>query len=118
MSRMQNKHFMGDSTGKQTGKHQHDELFVNSRCHGNFLENVPIALVLAAVAELNGANKKILNYTLGTLLVLRVLHAELGLRGKEDSVGIGRPIGHFGTQGVIAALAGYSAYLVKGYWGF
>jgi uncharacterized membrane protein YecN with MAPEG domain len=84
----------------------------------NFLENVPIALIFAAVAELNGANKKILNYALGTLLVLRVLHAELGLRGQEDAIGVGRPIGYFGTQGIIAGLAGYCAYLVKGYWGF
>lgn len=36
----------------------------------------------------------------------------------EDYKGVGRPIGFFGTQGFLAAMAGYSAWLVKGYWGF
>jgi len=31
-------------------------------------------------------------------------------------MGKGRPVGFFGTQAVLASIAGYAAYLVKGYW--
>ena len=78
---------------------------------------MPLAFTLTAIAELNGANRKILNYSMAALLVLRVIHVELGLKGK-DTVGWGRPIGFFGTQGFVAAMAAYSTYLVKGYWGY
>lgn len=94
-----------------------NQLQLDSRAHGNFVESVPFALVLAAIAELNGVNRKVLNYALGTLLLLRIAHVELGLKG-ENANGIGRGIGFFGTQGFIAGIAGYGAYLVKGYWGY
>jgi hypothetical protein len=57
---------------------------------------------------------------MGTLLALRVAHAEGGLRlqGEFGNNGIGRPIGYFGSIGVLGGLAGYTAYLVKGYWDF
>ena len=42
---------------------------------------------------------------------------EFGLRGK-GTLGVGRPISLVGTQGVLAGLAAWSTYLVKGYWGF
>ena len=67
------------------------------------------------VAELNGANRKVLNYALATLFALRVAHVEFGLKGK-NALSIGRPIGFFGTQGFLGAMAAYSAYLIKGYW--
>lgn len=82
----------------------------------NFAENVPLALALAGIVELNGGSRKVLTAALSVLFVARVLHAELGIMTKGHQ-GIGRPAGHFGTQGVIAGLAGYAAYLVKGYWG-
>lgn len=78
---------------------------------------MPLALTLAGVAELNGANRKVLNYALAALFVLRVAHVEVGLKGK-DTVGLGRPVGYYGTQGFLVGMAGYCAYLVKGYWGF
>lgn len=53
-----------------------------------------------------------INYALGTLFALRIGHAELGLNIK-DSMGPGRIVGYFGTQAVLVALAGYTAYLVK-----
>lgn len=82
----------------------------------NFAENVPLALLLAAVVELNGGSRKLLTAGLSVLLVSRILHAELGLMAK-NSAGPGRTIGHVGTMGTIVGLAGYAAYLVKGYWG-
>jgi uncharacterized membrane protein YecN with MAPEG domain len=44
---------MGDNSEQGTT----DPLYVASRCQLNFIENVPIALVLGLLAELNGANR-------------------------------------------------------------
>ena len=120
-TRVKNERWLGeklnqDVTDKDTSDGS-DPLELYSRCHVNFVENVPIAFLLAGIAELNGANRTVLNYALGTLLVLRVAHAEFGLRGKK-ALGVGRPIGFFGTLGWLAGAASYSIYLVKGYWGF
>ena len=78
---------------------------------------MPLAFILVAVAELNGANRKTLNWSLAALFVLRVAHVELGLKG-ENTVGWGRPIGFWGTQAFIGGVAGWCGYLVKGYWGY
>ncbi|KAN0114743.1 Membrane-associated, eicosanoid/glutathione metabolism (MAPEG) protein [Hyaloscypha variabilis] len=97
-----------------------DPLQVAIRCHANFLDVVPLAFTLLTIAELNGGNRKTLSYFMSTLLALRIVHAEGGLRlqGKFGNNGVGRPIGYFGSIGVLGGLAGYTAYLVKGYWGF
>ena len=119
--RLRDECYVGDdssssspSFGKDTVKP--NDLKVASRAHANFSENVPLALILAAFAELNGANRKALTGLLSALLAFRVLHAEFGMFTK-GAMGNGRPIGFFGTLGVIGGLAGYSAWLVKGYWG-
>lgn len=83
----------------------------------NFLENVPYAFVLTAIAELNGGNRTLLNYAMGILLAIRIGHVELGMRSK-DTLGPGRPLGQFGTQALLAGLAAYGSYLIKGYWGY
>ena len=95
-----------------------DPLLLAVRAHGNFMEHVPLAFVLATIAELNGASKKSLNIVLATLFVARVAHVELGLRGNDKGAALGRPLGALTTQGVIVGLAGWSVYLVKDYWGF
>ena len=56
-----------------------------------------------------------INSALGTLFALRVGHCEFGLFA-QDAMGPGRIIGYYGTQAVLASLAGYTAYLIKGYW--
>ena len=94
-----------------------DPLQVNSRCFENFLENVPLAFILAGVAELNGANRTVLNYAMGVLLALRVMHVELGLKAR-DTLGYGRPLGYYGSMAWLGWAAAYSTYLVKGYWGY
>lgn len=94
-----------------------DPLLLETRSHANFVENVPLAFTLTAIAELNGANRKVLNYAMATLFVLRILHVELGMKGK-DTVGWGRPTAFFGTQAFFAGMAAYSTWLVKGYWGY
>jgi hypothetical protein len=59
--------------------------------------------------------RKYINIALGTLFALRIGHAEFGLLA-QGSQGVGRPIGYFGTQAVLASLAGYAGYLIKDYW--
>ena len=114
---MKSDKYIGEQSGKSSTDGEPDSLQVASRCHNNFIENVPYALLLAGVVELNGGNRKVLNGALGALLLLRILHVEFGLLGPKN-VAFGRPVGYFGTQGYIAGMAGYAAYLVKGYWGF
>lgn len=93
-----------------------DSVQVTSRSQQNYAENVPLALLLGAVVELNGGNRKALTGGFAALLLFRILHVELGLRAK-DTMGPGRSIGHTGTLGFVMGMAGYAAYLVKGYWG-
>ncbi|KAI9837436.1 MAG: hypothetical protein M1837_002958 [Sclerophora amabilis] len=116
--RLAHEKWMGDTLSDGTGSSKEsDAMFIDSRAHANFLENVPLAFLLTAVAELNGGNRKALNIAMAALLAMRVVHVELGLRGK-GTMGNGRPIGYFGSQGVLVTLAAYGGYLVKGYWGF
>ena len=115
--RVQADKMLGSKTTEGQATPGKDPLEVAIRAHGNFVENVPLALLLGAVAELNGAGRRSLNYVLATLFVARVLHVELGLRG-ERAAAPGRLIGHIMTQGVILGLSGWTGYLVKGYWGF
>ncbi|KAL9576923.1 MAG: hypothetical protein Q9212_006718 [Teloschistes hypoglaucus] len=99
--RIKNKQFMGDKlnsdNSKGTENTNMDPLFLENRCHQNFLENVPLAFTLAAIAELNGADRTILNYALAALFALRIGHVELGIRGK-DAMGPGRLLGLLGSQ--------------------
>lgn len=53
---------------------------VQNRAFGNFVEYVPIALLLAGVCELNGAKTSVINGALGALFFLRIAHAEFGIK--------------------------------------
>jgi uncharacterized membrane protein YecN with MAPEG domain len=121
MMRVKGDKWVGDrfqhADPQEANQGEPDELYLATRCHQNFIENVPLAFVLAAIAELNGANRKVLNYCMAALFVLRIAHVELGLRGK-GAMGTGRALAYFGTQGFLGGLAAYSTYLVKGYWGY
>lgn len=126
--RLRDKKWIGDDSSKQDGEtpsgesaapqnsDKYNDLQVSTRAHANFAENVPLAFILAGLVELNGGNRKVVSGTLGALFVLRVLHADLGVL-KPGSMAAGRPIGYYGTCGVLGALAGYSAWLVREYWG-
>ncbi|KAF7538067.1 hypothetical protein G7054_g3278 [Neopestalotiopsis clavispora] len=116
-NRLNDKQYLGESSSKTPADQHSNKLFLSARAHTNFAENVPLAFVLAAVAELNGGNRKILTGALSALLTFRILHTELGIM-KPQGMGRGRPIGYFGTVGTILGLAGYAAFLVKDYWGF
>ncbi|KAI5847934.1 hypothetical protein DFP73DRAFT_525339 [Morchella snyderi] len=92
-----------------------DPLFQATRCMGNYLETVPMAMLMSLIAELNGANHKVLSYALGTFFMLKIVHIEFGLRC-PGMMGIGRPIGYTAGQCWLAGMAGYCAYLTKDYW--
>ncbi|KAI1659540.1 membrane-associated, eicosanoid/glutathione metabolism protein [Daldinia decipiens] len=111
--RLKDQFYVGDNSSKNGDPN--NKLYLASRCHQNFIENVPMALIIAAFAELNGANQRTLSNALTALLTFRVLHVELGL---INGLGLGRPIGYWGTMATTLWLGGYAAYLVKGYWGF
>ncbi|CZS90044.1 uncharacterized protein RAG0_01178 [Rhynchosporium agropyri] len=104
----------------QESAEKYSVLELASHSHTNFLENVPLAFILLIIAELNGGNRKALNYTMGALLALRIAHAEAGLmiKGNFGDGGVGRPIGYVGSLGILGGLGAYAAVLVKGYWGF
>ncbi|KAF3934488.1 hypothetical protein ABW19_dt0203978 [Dactylella cylindrospora] len=113
--------FVGDrsvaTTEGRCSQDKPDPLTIAARAHGNFMENVPYALTLAALAEVNGGNGNIIAGALGTLFALRLVHVEIGVRGKS-ALGPGRIIGFFGTLGYMLGMSGYVAWLTKGYWGF
>lgn len=129
---------MGDTSDSKLGAK--DPLFIASRSQANFIENVPLAIIVSLLAELNGANRygtqpnlpsttpppppnvhtltlnsKYINYGLGALLAFRIAHVEMGML-RPETKGPGRAVGFFGTQAFIAGFAGYIVYLVKDYW--
>ncbi|KAI1089663.1 MAPEG family-domain-containing protein [Rostrohypoxylon terebratum] len=110
--RLADKQYLGDNSSKDGDLN--NELYLATRCHQNFVENVPLALALAAFVELNGGNIKVLATALSLLLAFRIAHMGMGLM---DGLGIGRPIGYWGTSAIIETLGGYAAFLVKGHWG-
>ena len=73
------------------------------RVHGNFAEYTPIALILLASYELNGASIMMLHALGATLVVGRVLHA-IGLT-KTIGISIQRQVGMLSTFLVILVLA-------------
>ncbi|KAK7508998.1 membrane-associated, eicosanoid/glutathione metabolism protein [Phyllosticta citriasiana] len=97
-----------------------DPLFLATRSHANFLENVPLALTLSLLAELNGASRKVLHGALATLLLLRMAHIELGLQSSfrgMKSVGLGRALGYYGTQVWLLGMGAWGAWGL-GCWSF
>lgn len=73
------------------------------RVHGNFTEHVPMAVILIAVLEMNGAQALHLHFLGAGLVISRVLHAH----GLETTPGksFGRAAGVIGTTAVTAAAA-------------
>ncbi|GKT47609.1 uncharacterized protein ColSpa_07790 [Colletotrichum spaethianum] len=118
--RLKDEHYLGENSSKpgaDTKSLNANKLYLASRSHTNFAENVPLAFILASLVELNGGSRRTLSWLLGSFLVFRVLHAELGIM-QSQGMGYGRPVGFFGSIGVVGTLAAYGAFLVKGYWGY
>ncbi len=77
------------------------ELRVAMRRHGNFVEHVPLALILMAVVELNGAGATLLHGAGIVLVVARIAHP-LGLKADDPTPPL-RLVGAVGT--LLATLA-------------
>lgn len=88
------------------------ELAEKVRRHQNFLEYVPMFLIVFAAVELNGGSHMFL-FVVGDLLIIaRIAHA-IGL--KHDNMGhIGRLIGAGGTALLTLVTAGYGLWLSAG----
>jgi len=76
------------------------------RRHGNFVENVPMALILLALTELMGAPALMLHIAGAVLVVSRVLHP-LGLYHEDNKAFFLRVLGGFGTWFAILMPVGF-----------
>jgi uncharacterized membrane protein YecN with MAPEG domain len=96
------------SSGVSIGDGGNPELLLAMRRHGNFVEYVPLLLLMFAVLELNGASATSLHAMGLVLLVARILHA-VGL--KADTISSpARGAGAGGTLLVTLVAAGMLAY--------
>ena len=88
------------------------ELAQRIRVHQNFLEYVPMILIVMGAIEANGGSAMFL-YVIGDLLfIARIAHA-IGL--KHDNIAhIGRLIGAGGTALITLVAAGYGLWIATG----
>lgn len=86
-------------------------LALRVRRHQNFLEYVPIILILMGLIEINGGSATLLHSAGILLVVARVAHA-VGL--KHDNMRhAGRAIGAGGTALITLVLAGYALWIAS-----
>ena len=72
------------------------ELAQEMRRHGNFVENVPLLLILMAIVEANGGNGALL-HSMGVILVIARIAQPVGLRHDR----IIHPLRVVGTAGTV-----------------
>lgn len=98
------------SLGISVGDGGDAAILIDNRRHLNFVEHVPIAIILIAIIELNGAPKLWLHILGCVLVVARILHP-IGLRA--DTIGHPfRAIGAMATMLVTVAAAGIALWQV------
>jgi len=97
--RLSSKIFIGDGGDP--------EMVRRMRAQANFVETVPLALILIIVMELMGAGSNWLNGLGALLVVARILHY-LGLSGLGPNVT--RSMGMFGTLSVYLISCGWILY--------
>lgn len=94
------------------GEPQNMELAERVRAHQNFLEYVPMIIILMGIIELNGGSGTFL-HVVGVLLVVSRLAHAAGL--KHDNMGHpGRLVGAGGTALITLVAAGYTLWLAVG----
>jgi uncharacterized membrane protein YecN with MAPEG domain len=84
------------------GDKGNEELLVRMRIHGNFVEFVPLVLILMALLELSGADRTWLMAAGAVLVLSRIMHV-IGL--PRPAPNVFRAGGASGTYAVMAALA-------------
>ncbi|KAK3054847.1 hypothetical protein LTR09_004005 [Extremus antarcticus] len=95
-------------------RNSYDPLLIATRVHANLMENLPITLLLAGLAELNGADRKKLTSVLALFTLMRVSHVFALYKCNQPA----RAFGFFGTNIVQLGLVGWLGTLTKGYWGY
>jgi len=94
------------------GEPQNMELAERVRAHQNFLEYVPMIVILMGVIELNGGSGTFL-HSVGVLLIIsRIAHA-VGLK-HDNMAHIGRLIGAGGTALITLVAAIYALWIAVG----
>ncbi|MCY3773133.1 MAG: MAPEG family protein [Gemmatimonadetes bacterium] len=78
------------------------EVAVEMRRHGNFVEHVPLLIVLMAIVEINGGSPVFLHVVGITLVICRVAHP-IGLRYDHVQTPL-RMVGSVGTSLITGAL--------------
>nr|WP_163500435.1 MAPEG family protein [Halomonas socia] len=95
--------------GASIGDGGSEKMLLSMRRHSNFVEYVPLALLLIALLEMNGVSVAMI-HALGTgLLICRITHA-FGIRAEKMNT-MGRLVGHAGTF-LITLVASVLAILV------
>lgn len=81
------------------------DLEVAVRIHGNFIEYVPLALLILVLMEVMGAHATLVHAMGGLLFIARICHAV----GLTKSVGVSWPrtVGVLGTFAMLLFSAGY-----------
>ncbi|MDV6317165.1 MAPEG family protein [Idiomarina sp. HP20-50] len=97
--RLRWKHRVGLGTGEA------EELKIAVRIHGNFIEYVPLALILFAMMEMQNASAGLLHGLGIALIIARLCHAA-GLT-RSAGVSLPRTIGVLTTFAVLLLAAGY-----------
>ena len=82
------------------------------RVHQNFLEYVPMAIILMGIIELNGGNATFLHVFGVVLIIARIAHA-IGLK-HDNMAHPGRAIGAGGTALISLVAALYTLWMVAG----
>ena len=94
------------------GEPQNMELAERVRAHQNFLEYVPMVVILMGIIELNGGSGTFL-HVIGILLVIsRIAHA-IGLK-HDNMAHVGRLIGAGGTALITLVAAVYALWIAVG----
>lgn len=107
---MRRRHQIGVGTAKNL------DLELAVRCHANFCEYVPLALVLLLLLEMSGAVAAIVLHVLGIALVAgRLLHGFFGLN-RSAGKSLGRFVGTGLTWLVLLVGALLSIWIALGRW--
>ncbi|KAI9598217.1 hypothetical protein BDF19DRAFT_410949 [Syncephalis fuscata] len=95
---------------KSSNPEVYDTLQRLNCARNNFGRNVPLTMLIIALAELNGASARALHTLLASLFVSHVAHAEMTVRCKETNCLV-RTLDCALNQGIGLVAAGLAAYL-------
>ncbi|MCR9279512.1 MAG: MAPEG family protein [Pseudomonadaceae bacterium] len=89
--------------GVSIGHGGNDELLLAMRRHANFVEWVPLTLILIALLEIQGVNSTAIHGFGGSLVIFRICHA-VGLQA-DTMAGMARAIGAGGNALLLLILS-------------